>query len=72
MYFRPLESDDLQTIRELHSEWFPLNYPDSFYDKILIKTGIIAIGCFISVPIIEENELNSQDSSINNKKIRNK
>lgn len=30
----------------MHEEWFPLNYPDTFYDKIT-KKKVIAIGSFI-------------------------
>ena len=39
----------MDEIKNLHSEWFPLNYPDSFYNKILGKPDVIAIGCFIKV-----------------------
>ena len=37
-------------MRKLHREWFPLNYPDSFYDKLLHKPQVLPIGCFLSVP----------------------
>ena len=29
---RPLNQDDMDEIKNLHQEWFPLNYPDKFYD----------------------------------------
>ena len=31
----------------MHEEWFPLDYPDKFYRRVLQKSGIIAKGCFI-------------------------
>lgn len=46
---RPLNQDDMDEIKNLHQEWFPLNYPDKFYDQILKKPGIIALGCFIDI-----------------------
>ncbi len=35
-------------IRSLHEEWFPLNYPTSFYEKIYTGT-FLCIGCFCEV-----------------------
>ena len=34
-------------------EWFPLSYPESFYEKILTKPNVIAIGCFINTSDFE-------------------
>ena len=39
----------MDEIKNLHQEWFPLNYPDKFYDEILKKPGLIALGCFINI-----------------------
>jgi hypothetical protein len=39
----------MDEIKNLHQEWFPLNYPDKFYEKILKKPGLIALGCFINI-----------------------
>ena len=47
MYFRPLTQEDLDKIKSLHKEWFPLSYPESWYNKILKKERVIALGCFI-------------------------
>ena len=49
IYFRPIAQADMDEIKDLHKEWFPLNYPDSFYKKILTNNNVIAIGCFIKV-----------------------
>lgn len=46
--FRDLTTADLEEIRKHHLEWFPLSYPDDFYEKILLKDGVIAVGCFIN------------------------
>lgn len=47
VYFRDITPTDMQEIKNLHREWFPLDYPDSFYDKILLKRHVIALGCFV-------------------------
>ncbi|TNV86426.1 hypothetical protein FGO68_gene2430 [Halteria grandinella] len=48
IYFRQLEEGDIQETKRLHEEWFPLNYEDSFYNRIS-KANIIAIGCFVKI-----------------------
>ena len=61
MYFRPLHESDLKEIEAQHKEWFPLDYPKSFYTKILNKPNIITVGCFIELDIDEEAESNDQE-----------
>ena len=51
MYFRELEKMDLPDIKLLHKEWFPLNYPESYYEKLLKKKGIVALGAFIEIDL---------------------
>ena len=48
VYFRKLTQEDVDEVRKLHEEWFPLNYPDSFYNKVA-KNNVIAIGCFTKI-----------------------
>ena len=31
--YRPLEEGDLDEMRQLHVEWFPLKYAESFYSS---------------------------------------
>ena len=31
--YRPLEEKDLDEMRQLHVEWFPLKYAESFYSS---------------------------------------
>lgn len=45
IYFRQLTSEDLKEVKNLHEEWFPLSYPDSFYNRIH-KNNVVAVGCF--------------------------
>ena len=33
----------------MHEEWFPLNYPDSFYEKISNSHDLISLGCYIDL-----------------------
>lgn len=44
-YFRALDSRDLIETKALHQEWFPLNYSDEYFKKIL-KKQLIALGYF--------------------------
>lgn len=48
-YFRKLEQSDMVSMQELHEEWFPLEYPQEFYEKILTMKKVIALGCFIKI-----------------------
>ena len=48
-YFRKLEQSDMVSMKELHQEWFPLEYPQEFYEKILTMKRVIALGCFIKI-----------------------
>ena len=48
-YFRKLEQNDMVCMQELHQEWFPLEYPQEFYEKILTMKKVIALGCFINI-----------------------
>lgn len=45
-----MDADDLLEVRKLHSEWFPLDYPESFYKRIF-KTNVISIGCFVQLTL---------------------
>ncbi|CDW78806.1 n-alpha-acetyltransferase 60 [Stylonychia lemnae] len=54
IYFSQIKSKHLKELRYLHEEWFPLNYPDTFYDKIT-KNKVIAIGCFIDLDAQNKN-----------------
>lgn len=47
----------------MHSEWFPLNYPDKFYDTILTKKNVIPIGCFIKL-IVPTEEGGEQEQEV--------
>ena len=61
--YRVLKRDDLDEVRLLHGEWFPLDYSDKYFEKALRDT-VVAIGCFYIVdygdfddngkPILEE------------------
>ena len=48
MYYRKLNAHDLEEVRNLHEEWFPISYPDTFYQRIY-KNNVIAIGCFVKL-----------------------
>ena len=50
MYFRKLNQKDIEEMENLHKEWFPLNYPDSFYQNVFKKNNTIALGCFLQNP----------------------
>ena len=37
----------------MHKEWFPLNYPTTYYNKLLSKDNIVAYGCFVEIKLDE-------------------
>ena len=49
IYFSQLEPKHLKEVKQLHAEWFPLSYPDTFYNKVTRKNNMIAVGCFIDL-----------------------
>ena len=36
----------MEEVKALHEEWFPLDYPQTFYDRVF-KVNVIAVGCFV-------------------------
>ena len=56
IYFRELETRDVPELRLQHKEWYPLSYPDSYYEKTLKKEKIVKIGCFISIHGLDLSE----------------
>ena len=47
---------DLDEIKALHKEWFPLNYPEDWYAKCLKKKDMITLGIFIQVELNKDAE----------------
>ena len=54
---RPLIQNDILDCKKLFKEWFPLTYPESWYNKILSKQRVIALGYFvkINVPVVQSD-----------------
>jgi len=48
LYFRKLSGYDIEEVRNLHDEWFPIKYQDNFFRRIY-KENVIAIGCFYPI-----------------------
>lgn len=43
--FRPLKKEDQAAIRALHEAWFPVIYPDEFYQQVTAPGGsLFALG----------------------------
>jgi len=42
-------------MKELHSEWFPIDYPQTFYDR-MNQSNVLAIGCFYKIEVELEVE----------------
>ena len=40
-------------MKELHAEWFPIDYPQEFFDRMK-NPNVIALGCFYNVCIREQ------------------
>lgn len=56
-YFKPLGEGDIEEVKSLHQEWFPLTYGEGFYKKIANKT-VIAIGCFYDIEVKSKKKKN--------------
>lgn len=42
VHYRPVERSELDEVKSLHTEWFPINYADKFFDSINTNTVSIA------------------------------
>ena len=49
--YKPLSKDNLNEVKNLHKEWFPINYDDSFFEDILYDKGkrYFTIGAFYNI-----------------------
>ena len=48
MEYRGLGIEDQIAMKELHAEWFPIDYPQEFFDRMR-NPNVIALGCFYNV-----------------------
>lgn len=46
LVFRPLRTEDLEQLKLLHKEWFPLNYDDAFFDSS-VKGNVYSLAACI-------------------------
>ena len=55
--YKPLTPEHLEEVKKLHTEWFPVNYPEDFFNYAILynQGGYFSIAAFYSVPI-GENE----------------
>eukprot|EP00826_Nyctotherus_ovalis_P003300 TRINITY_DN10670_c0_g1_i4.p1 TRINITY_DN10670_c0_g1~~TRINITY_DN10670_c0_g1_i4.p1 ORF type:complete len:231 (-),score=44.85 TRINITY_DN10670_c0_g1_i4:510-1202(-) len=44
--FRPLEKADIQEVRDLHREWFPISYDYRYYEATTTDPNSVALGAF--------------------------
>lgn len=44
--FRPFEKQDLQELKNLHKEWFPIEYDNRYYETATTSPNSIALGAF--------------------------
>ena len=52
--YKALDDEDQAEMKTLHAEWFPITYPQSFFDR-MAKNNVIAFGCFyrVELPALE-------------------
>ena len=57
--YKPLNESDLAEIKNLHKEWFPIEYDDNYFKKIFINKygSYFTIGAFYN---IENNKINKE------------
>lgn len=46
--FRPIQTNDFHSIKELHELFFPIKYDDAFYEKICNGTAVVGKGRLFS------------------------
>ena len=49
--YKPLTKENLTEVKNLHKEWFPINYDDDFFEEILFDNGkrYFTIGAFYNI-----------------------
>jgi ribosomal protein S18 acetylase RimI-like enzyme len=62
IYFREIEERDLQRIKELHTEFFPVTYSDKFFIDAVQKRGISGAPLFSSIAYTINNTNNNNNS----------
>lgn len=62
--FRQLKGPDIEEIRKLHNEWFPIKYSDEYFRRIY-KSNCISIGAFY--PITQEEPHSKRSKKENSK-----
>ena len=61
--YKQLRGPDIEEIRKLHNEWFPLEYQDNYFRRIY-KTNCVAIGAFYPM----EEDYIGRDGKLRKKK----
>ena len=51
-------------MKQLHAEWFPIDYPQTFFDRMSLN-NFITIGCFYKIALPFEEASGTQESSNN-------
>ena len=56
--YKPLSKIDMEEVKNLHKEWFPINYSDNFFKQIFNKNNYwyFTIGAFYNIQKKEKNE----------------
>ena len=55
MKLRLLTSDDISTLKELCMEWFPIKYPDSWYQHVAVDKRFYSLVATFEDKIIAKN-----------------
>ena len=53
--YKGLSDEDQAEMKALHKEWFPIDYPQEFFDRMR-NNNVIAIGCFYKIKIPEQED----------------
>ena len=55
--YKPLSKNNLEEVKNLHKEWFPIEYDDEFFEEILNDKGknYFTIGAFYNIPYKDDS-----------------
>jgi len=63
IYFRPIDPSDRNVVQELHEEWFPIRYHDSFYESIIQNNVYDGYPLYTCVASAIRSNINLDNSS---------
>ena len=64
--YKPLTISNISEVKNLHKEWFPIDYDDNYFKKIFINkhSSYFTVGAFYNFEIKQENNITKKEEII--------